>query len=70
MTSSRGDPEAFWHKLLNNLPQFVEAERDKSGLDPWDKNPNYIWNPPRPDRNELHHGYHVYSQDGRGYSEA
>ena len=47
---------AYWRNLLDNLQQFVEAEQDAPRLRPWDKDPNYIWNPPRKDR------------DGRGDS--
>ena len=60
------------------MAQFVESEQYAPGIDPWDKNPNYIWNPPRPDRDgggncvpengglpdDLAHGFHVASDDG------
>ena len=50
MTTPYGDSKAFWNNLLDNLQQFVEAEQDAPGVDPWDKDQNYIWKPPRPDR--------------------
>ena len=50
MTMPSGNPEALWDNLLDNLQQFVEAQQNEPGPSPRDKNPNYIWNPPRPDR--------------------
>ena len=50
MTPPHSDPEAFWNNLLDNLQQFVEAEHYAPGVDPGDKDPNYIWKPQRPDR--------------------
>ena len=38
-------------------PGFAEVdEQDAPGVDPWDKDPNYIWKPPRPDRDGGSHG--------------
>jgi len=50
MTTPHGCPEAFWNNLLDNLQKIVEAEQNAPGVDPWDKDPDYIWKPPRPDR--------------------
>jgi len=50
MTTPHGDPEAFWNNLLEKLEQFVEADQDAPRVNPWDKDPDYIWKPPWPDR--------------------
>ena len=50
MTTPHSNPEAFWNNLLDRLEQFVEAEQDAPGVSPRDKDPDYIWKPPRPDR--------------------
>ena len=50
MTFAHSDPEAFWNNLLDNLQQFVEAGQDAPRLAQWDKDPDYIWKPPKPDR--------------------
>jgi len=49
--TTTGDPEPFWNNLLDNLQQFVDAGKDAPGVDPWDKDPDHNWKPPRKDRN-------------------
>ena len=36
---------------MDRLEAFPEAEQDAPGVDPWDKDSDYIWKPPRQDRN-------------------
>ena len=57
MTTPHSDPETFWNNLLDNLQQFVEAEQDEPGVEPWDKDPDYIWKPPREDRDRGGSGF-------------
>ena len=50
MTQPHSNPEEFWNNLLDNLQEFVEAEQDAPGISERDKDRDYIWKPPRPDR--------------------
>ena len=50
MTTPHSDPEAFWNNLLDSHQQFVAAKKGAPRVDPWDKDRDYIWKPPRPGR--------------------
>ncbi len=50
MTPPHSNPEAFWNNIFDNFQKFVEAKQNAAGIDPWDKDPDYIWKPPRKDR--------------------
>jgi len=61
MTFPTAEPEAFLVNLIDNLQHFVEAEQDAPGVDPWDKDPDYIWKPPGPNRDG---GFSGVSENG------
>ena len=51
MTNPGSGSISFGNSLLDRLEAFPEAEQDAPGVDPWDKDSDYIWKPPRQDRN-------------------
>ena len=56
MTTPHSNPEAFWNHIFDNFQKFVEAKQNAAGIDPWDKDPDYIWKPQRQDRGGGRHG--------------